>query len=258
MTSRLSATLGFLAVLGSIQADFEYKDFASRQSLKLIGSAEVVGTILRLTPSEPRLTGGLYVQERQNLADGFECEFTFRVSGTGGVKDPRGQTGGEGLALVFHNDPRGTSALHSYPLAYAKIKPSLVVELDMWHNGKPLDQTYPIAYTADPDGNHISALLDGEYFDSIGSIGSTGKNGVAALGTDLSDGRAHNVRVRYEAKTLTIFLDEGTVPILKVMSLDLPAKTGGASAFVGLVGGTGDAYQTQDILRWSFRSLGKG
>ena len=90
MWARLS-----LALLFSIGAAAE---------ISLVGSAQSVGGVLRLTPAKRQHAGAAWFPEKRQVSSGFRVAFDFQITERGGLDN-----GADGLAFVLQN--QGPDAL---------------------------------------------------------------------------------------------------------------------------------------------------
>ena len=248
----------FLGLTSLATAQITYLDFSSTGGLALNGSASPSGGVMVLAPASLAQKGSVYFNTPVAVSSGFDTAFAFRISSLSGG-------GGDGLAFVIHNDPRGTTALghHASAMGYAKfltagsgiaIVNSLVVELDTYSNGFG-------GVGSDPSPNHISVHTNG--------TGENTQRETASIGwvtpsINMSDGQIHIVRVRYVPGTLEVFLDDMETPIL---SIPYDFATGGTQvnsgnpvgglnllpggkAYVGFTASTGGAWQSHELFSW--------
>lgn len=237
-----------------VAAQIAYPNFSSTAGLALNGSASQLGVTLRLTPAVQGQAGTAWATNRQPVAAGFQCQFTFRIS----------PSGSDGLTFILHDDPAGPGALGAPGgnLAYGSnssvgpMRNLLAVELD----------TYPNNWNQIPDlsGNelsvHLCPAITPNQTDEINSLGRTTPS------INFSDGSVHSLTLAYQPGTLDIFLDTTVAPTLSV-SVDL--GTGGTNlngspiggltlnpggAYVGFTGATGGGVQTNEVLSWTFSS----
>jgi hypothetical protein len=244
-----------LASIATAQS-FNYPDFLSTNGLALNGNAAPSGTVMRVTPATANQVGAVWYSTPVAVHDGFDTTFTFQITQVVNA-------GADGLVFVVHNDPRGTAAMGSlgYAMGYGggggyAIQDSLAIEIDTWFN------------TGDFGDNEVSVQCAGmgvngtEAFYSLAAVPPT---------TIMSDGLVHTMRVTYVPGTVTVYLDNLSVPILNA-SWDFDLGTtwsngtqcppmnliGGSGAYVGFTSGTGGAWENHDVLSWSFTSTSGG
>jgi acid phosphatase type 7 len=231
-------------------AQVSYPDFSSVKGLGLQGSAIQSGQRVRLTGATPWQTGGLWPAARRYVAGGFETVFQFQITERGGVIDGTNVIGGEGFAFVVQNNVLPALGPAGDGLGYDGVPASLAVEFDVRAN----------AGRNDPNGNHISvhtALELPNGADHTNSLGS-----VTGGLPDMADGQVHTAKILCTEHTLQVFLDDLNQAVLAV---DLPAGAAGGAgslsaalslddgqAWLGFTAATGEAYEQQDLLSWSF------
>jgi len=220
-----------LASAGAATAD----QTGSSVMFKLVGSAESIEDGIRLTSDFGQL-GAAWSTNRVSVGDGFDLTFRFRIY------DLR-FGGADGFAVVIQNEERQILSGGGGTFGYLGV-PSVAIEFDTWMN---LASDGGFGPLGDPDDNHISVHTNGQAGngpDESFSIGATSSI------PNLSDGNVHLARISYRPGELTIFLDDLSSPVLAV-ALDLGSTlvlAPGGKGWVGMVGATGGAAQTQDIL----------
>ena len=70
----------------------------SAGGLRLVGSAELTGKVLRITPAERHTAGAAWFKEKQKVSGGFESSFEFQLTKQGGLGP-----GADGFAFVLQN-----------------------------------------------------------------------------------------------------------------------------------------------------------
>ena len=132
-----------------------YRDFRSIAGLRLVGSARQEGTVIRLTPAKEQRSGGMWLEQKQPVSAGFETEFTFQLTKTGGLGP-----GADGIAFVIQNNSIGELAGRGNSGGFAPgdgngdrnipgIPQSIAVFLDTFQNEE------------DPSGNYIAICTNG-------------------------------------------------------------------------------------------------
>lgn len=242
------------------------------------------GTALRLTASQSFLTGAAWYPRQMNVREGFTTTFSFQATNPSAVcrvmhnvhTNCRSR-GGDGFAFVIQNDAQQELALGAggMALGYGGLTNALAIEFDTWFNPELLD-----VYE-----NHISVHVSGVE-------GTVQPNHTYSLGAtsnlpDLTKD-VHTVRITYkpnvdetmlfdEAFTastlasdffstnawrsgvglLAVYLDDLNSPVLIVpLRIENTLELFHGRAWVGFTGATGaNAWQTLDVLSWSFDSL---
>lgn len=240
------------------QDGFVFTDFSSTTNLNLIADAGQVGNVIALTPDTGRSRGAMWYQFRQNVAGGFETQFTFSV-------DNVHRGGADGFAFVIQNTSNTAIGGDGGALGYGDnpmfggvgISNSLAVEFDMWDN---------VADWADIDGNHISIQSRGLLPNSaVFGLGTLAAQPIPTSQTNLSSGDIHTVRITYTPPlsvgglgTLSVYLNDLVNPILEQnLNLETLLALDEGEAFVGITAATGNALDAQRHLihSWEFTSL---
>ncbi len=240
-------------------ASFYYDNFSDGTSLDLIGDVKTDEATLRLTEAEQEWhRAAAWHNESQDITDGFETTFSFQISDLraaddlyygNSVVDQNGQTGGDGFAFVIRNQASNAVGYAGGGQGYSGIANALAIEFDTWDNsqdfatwGNGVNEDYGLE-----SSNHISVqgLTDGSYGEYPRySLGYTDNI------VDLSNGDIHEATVRYEENRLSIFLN--SILALEVEDLDLGGIVGADNALLGFTSGTGAAWQSNEILSWSY------
>jgi len=248
------------------------------------------GPALRLTASEPRLSGSAWYQREQEVGEGFDTKFTFRVANPSlrcdvmdDVNTNCRARGADGFAFVIQED--GVQALGEAgeSLGYGGITNSLAVEFDTYYNPELLE----------PYENHISVHTRGHRHpnspDQTYSLGHTNEV------RDLTEGIIE-VRVRYEPTfderelanphfvsspyvahflenadfknggqadwsvgmgLLYVYVENLDDPVLIVpLNMEATLNLNHGRAWVGFTAATGfNTWQVHDILDWRFTSM---
>jgi hypothetical protein len=222
-----------------------HPDFRDVSGLQLFQSAQQQDGVLQLTAAALSENGLVFHAEPVPLADGFETRFAFRMSRSGGVPDATDGSGADGLAFVILGAaPDPVPEWIGY-IPY-HFPGALAVEFDTWLNPN----------LGDPDGNHVSVQAVPEELDPhtpFTAFEHGHSLGWAAAPVNLAEGRVHGVRITYRPGRLQVFLDEARHPLVTAV-IDLTTVTDAQGrGHVGLVAGTGAAYQSHEILSWSLR-----
>ncbi|MDP6537962.1 MAG: L-type lectin-domain containing protein [Planctomycetota bacterium] len=253
----LSLALAGLAAQAGAQ-NFVYDDFDDTTGLELVGNSFPWQGVLRLTPSLNSNVGGAWYDTPVTVRGGFETTFEFQITSTAGG-------GADGMALVIHNDPRGTAALGSPggSLAYGSdpapgpgLVNSVAFEIDTWPNGFNVDP--------DPDDNHCSVHTNGQAENQPDETFSIGRS---TFPFDASDGAVHSMRVVYLPGTLEVFVDGSTTALLSIAyDLELGGTwlngnpvggidlMSGGMAYVGFTAATGGVAENHDVVSWEWGS----
>lgn len=216
---------------------FSFTNFSAVSGLALNGSAERLGSRLRLTHARTNQTGAVWYTEKQPVQDGFEtlfqCQITEPFAG-----------GADGFAFVIQNENAGAIGNRERAgsgIGYHGIPRSLAVEFDTWNNGPDGN--------GDPNDNHLSVHTRGTAPNS--SIESRPENYTTAI-PNLSDGNVHTIKILYEPGRLKVFVDDLSSPRLTVLTDITDIGLDAGKAFVGFTAATGDKYENHDVLSWEF------
>lgn len=248
-TSVTAVALIALLVLAATpgRAQLDYSNFRNRSGLSLVGSAQIIDDMLRLTPGTPHKVGAAWHSSRQLIGDGFITRFKFRTSQPGGESDGVAN-GGDGIAFVIQDSDSGDTAIgfDGGQIGYGGISRSVAVEFDMWRNDYRDNN--------DPSHNHISV-----HTNDLGRNSSEHRYslGMTSNIQELGDREVHDVVIIYRDKKLSIYVDDCTAPMLEV-DVDISARLSLDSGFawVGFTSGTASAWQNHDILSWSLSGIG--
>ena len=223
-------------LLSAGATSINFSDFSSVAALNLLGDAAKSGDILRLSPSTVdslrESFGAAWFNDKQPVGDGFETVFQFQIT------ELRGD-GGDGFAFVIQNFDLDILGLGGQHIGYGGIPNSIAVEFDV-------ERDVPFV---DPSNNHISVHtlgVEGNDPSERASIGAVSPR------TNLSDGRAHTVRIVYKPGSLTIFLDNMRNPVLEVpFDIASTLTLDNGRAWIGFTASSRET-QDNDILSWSF------
>jgi hypothetical protein len=239
------------------EGDFAFGGFADASNLNLLGDARISDDKIILTQSAKRLQGAAWYNQSVPVNNGFVVDFSFKIDGGNqGTCDPDGSLpGADGLAFVIQNFSPLAFGYTDWGIGYEGIPNSIAVEFDTYLNA------WPNYNATDPNGNHIAVQSRGtEANTSIHTPEAT--LGIAPnietinpFGQNIYHSRIiynHKNRLlqvyfggNKDAMNLAITINDVNLSTL----LDL---TGGKNAFMGFTASTGDAWETHEILSWSF------
>lgn len=226
-----------------------FPDFSDNAQLKLNGSTQQAGNVLRLTPDSMSQAGSAFFPVPFTVGPdfSFHTHFAFQI---GGVNEG-GDQGSDGLAFVIHSDPRGAEALgnageglgfgvnYTANLLTNQITPSVAIEFDTHQN------------FFDPNGNHVALILNGDVANHLAYT----TPGFSLNGGTLNNGPARYVWIDYAGpvKRLDVFLSESDVkpasPAFTITRDLAPAL--GKEAFFGFTAATGAGFNAHDMLSWN-------
>lgn len=247
----------------------------------------ICGPTLRITPSQARRTGAVWYNRKQQVREGFDTTFRYRISNPSvrctfmdDVYTQCRSRGGEGFAFVIHNDNAVAMGQPNSGLGYQGIRNAIAIEFDTWYNPELLD----------PWENHVAVITRG--WRDVLSPNHTYELGHSTTAVpDLTDGII-TVRVTYSPKfdldslsnvgfvndaphtldfitngnfarggfgdwgigmgVLKIFFNNETRPSLSVpLNLDQTIVTDNGRSYVGFTAATGESvWQTHDLVSW--------
>lgn len=222
-------------------------DGKSEPVIQLVGSAERIGSKLRLTPAQRQMAGAAWFEQKQYLRSGFEVHFHFQITEPGGL-----DRGADGFAFVIQSSGpdaiAGRGSAGGFAIGDGQrdlTKPGIARSLAVFFD------THENSDADDPSDNYIAICTNGP----AGSmrwppnrLGYTRK-----LPFRLKDTRIHEVTIRYDPPWISVAV-EGNRQVLRVpvdLAAFLDAK---GSAYVGFTASTGNGYENHDILDWSLKT----
>jgi len=226
------------------QPGFNFTQFDSTTPIHMVGNSTIRpdGT-LRVVSNEFGQSGTVYYSKMVDIVD-LEFRFSFSMSDL--RQNPGYALGADGLAFIIQNSPDGLNTIghYGYGVGYDGIPNSIVVELDNYKN----------AEFGDPDDRHISIHTRGAQANSANEIYSLGRVSVS----NLKDGNAHDVLVRYRNSTIQVYYDGSLLIEAKYnIPRNVPlSKT--TQAWVGFSSSTGGASANHDVHSWSMVNYFQG
>jgi hypothetical protein len=176
-----------------------------------------------LTPDAALKAGSVMSEKRLDFTKPFELSFELSA----GDND----AGADGLAFVFHNDPRGADAIGSIGggLGATGIANGLAIEFDTFQSE---DDPTDIA-------NDHTNLLDTDSETALSPVTDLG---------NIEDGNWHNVKIVWDGASLSYSVDG---VLIATLDEDLATNYFGGSdyAYFGFTAGTGGLYE-QLKVRW--------
>lgn len=237
--------------------EFEYSDFLQPYNLNLVGSARIINNYIQLTPPSVNRSGAIWHTQLVPVVSGFTCEFSFRMqNGSNNNCRDNSVPGADGLAFLVQNFIPFAIGNYGGGIGYDGIPNSLAIEFDTFSNDSTQIENF-----FDPNGNHIAVQSGGSRENS-----SRHKSPfLIAINPNLPitlipDGRIYYTKISYSLKEqkLMVYLDTTAnygQPVLVLNNFELhqviPLERG-YRAYVGLTAATGCAFETHEILNWSF------
>jgi hypothetical protein len=186
--------------------------------------------------------GAAMSTQRIDMRQDFTVSFDINL----GTND----SGGDGAALVFHNDPRGVNAIGTTGsgLGAGGIQNGLAIEFDTYNS------TAAHLNTSRMPGTDIAADHTG-FLDTDGTYAST----PTAL-PNLENGAWHTVVVTWNATTKTMSYTINGQPTGAPLTADvITAFLGGSNyAHLGFTAGTGGRSNTQSIRNLNLAATYEG
>lgn len=213
---------------------FAVNDFrAAQPDLNLIGHATYHDTHLRLTPAKPGQQGAAWFKkQRVKLSQGFETEFTFLISGSGGTPG-----GGDGFAFILQNHSPNEIGGAGDNIGYKTIPYVLSIEFD----------------TKDDDEgsrNHVNLSFYNPATKAYRRYATVHEI------PEITDGKPHFTRIIYHNGKLEVFLDSYIFPVLSVkINIAERILSDDDHAWIGFTAATSNAYANHDLLQWSIRQF---
>jgi len=182
-----------------------------------------------------------------------------------------GAVGGEGLALLLHDDPAGLEAAGCVGagVGYATdssyfsscglaIKPSVALQLSPHRNVTLVRRMGPhVASSEEPrlawdDIDSAGLHVNGSNANSLGQVSFSGLGSTGRL----TDGAPHSVTVVSSGRELSVFLDGQTTPsLVRAVNLtSIGAVDSAGHAWVGFTAATGGTSIDADLLSFEFCS----
>ena len=218
---------------GVLARGFDYPNFTAPTGLVFQADARLLPDCVRIAPSATGMAGGAWFNSKQNVRDGFDTTFRFRIT------DKIGH-GSDGLAFVLQNSATPHIGLSGYHLGFARSANCFVVKFDDYHWHRDWHVQYDeVAVTSSGLGQAPEAVGD-----PLGTVTAP---------VLFSDGKVHTARVRYVPRELNVFLDDLERPLLTVeLNLEQFIALDNGRAWIGFTASTGADAQNHDLLSWSF------
>lgn len=214
-----------------------YPEFSNPSGLDLNGDAAAMvtgdGSVIRLVSAVPSQSGSFFSQS-QLMVEGFNTQFSFRLTNPGGVWDGT-EVGADGFVFVIQPISSSIGA-GGGGLGYSGISPSVGVEFDTFLNPE----------NSDVSTNHVGVDVNGSVISDVDlDVANRFDNGNKWFGW-----------IDYDGTTLEVRANEtGIRPVTALLSfaVDIPTIIGTSGGFIGFTAGTGDAYANHDILSWRYQ-----
>jgi hypothetical protein len=237
----------FLSLSRQETAAIRFDDFASTQTLQLMGDASIKDKALRLTGARNNRSGAAWAVEKQTVGSGFDTTFQFKLTKQGGLGN-----GADGFAFVVQNS--GTRALGGRGSAGG-----FAVEDPTYSRNKGIPWSIAVFFDTfqnedenDPSDNYVTFRTHGRPAEMRWPPERLALT--LNLPVELKDGRTHTARIRFRPPMLSVYVDGMSKPVLEAaVDFSIVTDRQGA-AWVGFTASTGGGYENHDILNWSFTS----
>jgi hypothetical protein len=211
---------------------FHFGNFSAKQGIHLTGDALFTkNKTLRLTPAAFGTTGNAWLAQQQPCASAFSTRFHFRMRGSDSAFG-----NGDGITFSVQNvSPddlvwAATNATNNYVSVFFNT---------FWN--------WPGCTCPDVSGNSAGILLNNNY---------VAQTDLTPLGIQLSDGNVHEARIDSDSESLTVSIDGKAVLSNVPMPGMQPGTDQSGRGWIGFTAACGYAYETHDILDWTFDSAG--
>jgi len=198
--------------------------------LKYNSSAAVRNGAAQLTSGQLNQAGTVFSSSKVNAAS-FSTQFAFQITA--------GSTTADGFTFTLQNTAATALGLSGGNLGYGSIGKSIAIKFDLYNNAG--------------EGNSSTGLyINGATPKNIGSID------LLKSGIDLHSGHRFQASLNYDGTTLSETITDTATGATATMTylVNLLNVLGGNLAYVGFTGGTGGKTATQDILNWTYSTLG--
>ncbi|MCC9166218.1 lectin-like domain-containing protein [Pontibacter harenae] len=223
-------TVFFLLTPGALKAQFETRGDATR----------VTDNCYRITEDKQNQHGAIWGTEKIDFSEPFRLDFVIFL----GSKNNE-NNGADGLALVFHDDPRGRDAIGSTgaglgfgPLFYSKssqaIKPSVAVELDTRNHGGRVN---------DLEEDHTALVYNGEIRRQV-----AGPVAIDPAKPNVQDNQCHDYTITWDPITQELMmLYDNVVRLRHKDDIINNVFKGVTQVYYGFTGSTSESYNEQTV-----------
>lgn len=204
---------------------------------------------VQLTDDQFYRSGGVWINEKLDLNDGFETTFSFKFSNGNNYNFYDGSLpGADGIAFIIQSNKEIMSGGFGGNLGYSNIKNCIAMEID----------TYKNFQNDEPNGNHFSILANrNDYIDP--NYNSTSHIITNEKIPIIYQDSIYTCKIRYNKIDLIIYLNkkgDDENYIIQITDFDIADYIDNNGYFnVGLTSSTGNSVETHDILSWDFCSL---
>ena len=239
-----------------------FTNFCDVSILQINGNAQQTNTsdgcVLELTPATYTQAGSAFLKAPLPLTTNasFSTFFSFRLSKGYGT-DVDGVAGADGISFIIQTFTNNIGSLGG-GLGYQGISNSVAIEFDTWYNDNPelgiVDPQLPAGQTnangTTGDGNHVGVDVNGS-LDSIA---------YAHIPIPMNNSNVWYAWIDYNGATSNLQVrvsETNSRPVVANLTntINVLSYLGKNTAYVGFGGGTGSAYNQEDILSWQINPL---
>lgn len=212
------------------QIDFS-GGFGTGTGLQLNGTATIQTGRVRLTDTVNNQTGSAFFTTKQNVAS-FTTTFQFQMPAASAPP-------ADGITFCWQNSAATAIGTGGGNLGYAGVTPSVCVKFDNYMGG------------GEPSANQTGLFADGRAPTTASGAGDLVVD-LTPFNIDIRDTLVKTVVLTYDGTTLAVSITDGTDTYAANWPIDIPAKVGAATAWVGFTGATGGLNARQEIVNWSY------
>jgi len=227
-SSLLLSALVLFAVISIAEAKFVFNDFSDVSNLTLNGNATTDSSDrLVVVPDTGSQRGTVFHNMRQPIVAGFNTTFTIDFD----LEANTTNGGADGMLLVIHNDPRGTTALGAGGGARGysgsgSIVNSAALGFQTWTSD---DTEIYTGGSTSPQAT-VNSGFSGEILD-------------------------YEVTASWDPASQLLSIDHANLGSPLTYSVDLPAVVGDHYAYVGFSAGTGGGFADHRVQNWTFQGV---
>ncbi|MDA3843885.1 MAG: T9SS type A sorting domain-containing protein [Candidatus Kapabacteria bacterium] len=231
---------------------YAYADFKTSEHLDFVGKAQKRDSVIHLTRSMLKESGGIWIDDKVNVADGFTASFAFRLIDGHDASIPEASPeGADGIAFVIQNSEKNALGRIASAMGYAGIKNSIAIEYDTFCN-----DDLQITSNNDPNGSHVAIQSAG--FDMNTQV--HGEDVTLAMADDIpefvADARKYYSKIEYDPteSRIKVYIDtvpELITPVIVKEDFNLSELLDlefGKQAWIGLTAATGDGRQIHELV----------
>jgi hypothetical protein len=194
-------------------------------NLSLNYGASVTGGLLQLTDGGANEERSAWYATEVPVQS-FITNFTFQLS----------NATADGMTFTIQGDNIWALGDPGGGLAYQGITNSVAVKFDLYDNSG--------------EGSDSTGLYMGGAAPTVPSVD------LSSTGINLHSGDTMNAQLVYDGTNLTMTITDSVTngTVMEVFPVNIPSAVGGATAYVGFTGSTGNLTATQSILSWTYVS----